>query len=207
MIMLWLGRFPEACEALEQALPLYDPTRTSIFSKQFDPYVQAANHLGVVLTFMGYSKQGQLAHRRALQRAETLHQPATLGEAKNLAILSGLLLGMNVNELVESLHSLSLSQQHNMVHFEAIALIYQAIPVMRRGEFESAIAAGLEGVARYRACQSKVGIPFYMTYMIDGCRRAGQFEQGFELLQQARVEMDETGADSFRSGLCGYREN
>jgi predicted ATPase len=77
----------------------------------------------------------------------------------------------------------------------------QATAMMRRGEFESAISAALERVARYRASQSKVAIPYLMTFMIDGCRRAGQFEQGFELLRQVRAEMDETGEDCCRSSL------
>ena len=188
-----LGRFADARQALEQALLPHDQARLSRLSQQLDPYTLAGGQLGVVLACMGYPEQGQSQHQKAIDSAKALRQPMTLGQSYFHAIISGLLLEMKVTEWVESLHFLS--QKHNIDYYEIFAEACRGVRRMQHGELDTGIATTLTAIARLRACQATVNIPFLMAFIVDGCRRAGRLEQGWELLQEARTEMDKTGED------------
>ncbi len=201
-IYLWQARFEDSRQCFEQAIELYDSDYQSPLS-QWDDGVLCTGFLGITLTCLGQTDLGEKKHRHSVEMANHLNQPFSQCQAMESWITSILLRGDDFAEQLGVFSSLA--DTHNMVFFQACAQMYLGIQQIRNDAIRSGIKELTDGLERYRACQSKLGVPKWMTYVAEGYQSAGQHEQALQMLDDAKVEMDNMGNEYFRAEWARVR--
>ncbi len=194
-IYLWQARFEDSRRSFEQAIELYDPSYQSPLS-QWDDGVLCTGFLGITLTCLGQTDLGESKHRQSVEMANRLKQPFSQCQAMESWITSILLRGDDYTEQLVTFSQLA--DTHNMVFFQSCAQMYLGIQQIRNDAIGSGINVLTDGLVRYRACQSKLGVPKWMTYVAEGYQYAGQHDQALQMLNEAKVEMDDMGNEYFR---------
>lgn len=221
-IYLWQACFDESRQCFERAISLYDSDYKSPLS-QWDDGVLCSGFLGITLTCLGETAQAEHHHQQSVQRAAELNQPFSRCQALESWITSILLRGDDFSEPLDTLSQLA--DEHQMVFFQACAQMYRGIqqihssaPVAGHQSAGSTSAgstiaagagAGIEelsrGLSLYIDCQSRLGVPKWMTYAADGYRIVGQQQQALQLLDDAKAQMDELGNEYFRAECTRVR--
>ena len=201
-IYLWQARFEDSRRSFEQAIELYDPSYQSPLS-QWDDGVLCTGFLGITLTCLGQTDLGESKHRQSVEMANRLKQPFSQCQAMESWITSILLRGDDYTEQLDTFSQLA--DTHNMVFFQSCAQMYLGIKQIRNDAIGSGINVLTDGLVRYRACQSKLGVPKWMTYVAEGYQYAGQHDQALQMLDDAKVEMDDMGNEYFRAEWARVR--
>ena len=76
---------------------------------------------------------------------------------------------------------------------------------IRNDVADSGIRVITEGLKLYQACQSKLGVPKWMTYVAEGYQYTGQHDQTLLLLDSAKAEMNNMGNEYFRAEWARVR--
>jgi len=195
-IYLWQARFEDSRHCLEQAIELYDADYHSPLS-QWDDGVLCTGFLGITLTCLGQTDIGEQKHRQSVEMANHLQQPFSQCQAMESWITSILLRGDDFSEQLSTFRHLA--DTHKMVFFQACAQMYAGIQEIRNDAVDSGIKVLTEGLSLYQACQSRLGVPKWMTYVAEGYQYAGQHDQTLLLLDSAKDEMDSMGNEYFRA--------
>ena len=205
-IYLWQARFDDSRQCFERAISLYDSNYKSPLS-QWDDGVLCTGFLGITLTCLGETAQAEHHHRQSVQRASELNQPFSRCQALESWITSILLRGDDFSEPLDTLGQLA--DEHQMVFFQACAQMYRGIQQIHSNTAVAGCKAagsagpGVEmlsrGLSLYIDCQSRLGVPKWMTYAADGYRIAGQQQQALQLLDDAKAQMDELGNEYFKA--------
>ena len=201
-IYLWQARFEDSRRCFENAIELYDPDYQSPLS-QWDDGVLCTGFLGITLTCLGQTDLGESKHRQSVEMANRLKQPFSQCQAMESWITSILLRGDDYTEQLDTFSQLA--DTHNMVFFQSCAQMYLGIKQIRNDAIGSGINVLTDGLVRYRACQSKLGVPKWMTYVAEGYQYAGQHDQALQMLDDAKVEMDDMGNEYFRAEWARVR--
>ena len=201
-IYLWQARFEDSRQCFESAIELYDPGYQSPLS-QWDDGVLCTGFLGITLTCLGQTDSGERKHRQSVEMANQLRQPFSQCQAMESWITSILLRGDDFTEQLDTFSRLA--DTHNMVFFQACAQMYLGIQQIRNEAISSGIEVLTDGLVRYRACQSKLGVPKWMTYVAEGYQYAGQHDLALQMLNDAKVEMDDMGNEYFRAEWARVR--
>ena len=201
-IYLWQARFEDSRRCFENAIELYDPDYQSPLS-QWDDGVLCTGFLGITLTCLGQTDLGESKHRQSVEMANRLKQPFSQCQAMESWITSILLRGDDYTEQLDTFSQLA--DTHNMVFFQSCAQMYLGIQQIRNDAIGSGINVLTDGLVRYRACQSKLGVPKWMTYVAEGYQYAGQHDQALQMLDDAKVEMDDMGNEYFRAEWARVR--
>lgn len=195
-IYLWQARFEDSRHCFEQAIALYDPDDKSPLS-QWDDGVLCIGFLGITLTCIGETDRGEKMHRQSVQMATTLNQPFSHCQAMESWITSILLRGDDFSAPLATL--IKLADTHQMVFFKACAQLYQGIGLMRSGKTSAGNQTTVQGLELYRACQSRLGVPKWITYVAEGYQQVDQHSKSIELLDEAATAMDQMGNEYFRA--------
>lgn len=195
-IYLWQARFEESRRCFERAIEHYDSRDQSALS-QWDDGVLCTGFLGITLTCLGLTDKGDEKHRQSVDMAHQLNQPFSQCQALESWITSILLRGDDFSVQLDTMSALA--ETHNMVFFQACAQMYSGIQNIRQGAVSSGITILTEGLKRYQACQSKLGVPKWMTYVAEGYQSADKHDQTIQMLDRAKTEMDEMGNEYFRA--------
>ncbi len=194
-IYFWQARFIESRRAFEHAIALYDGSHQSPLS-QWDDGVLSTGFLGITMTCLGHTDAGEQLHRQSLEMAENLNQPFSVCQAMESWITSILLRDDDFSALLERFAQMA--DQHQMVFFQACARLYQGIATIRSGAPERGVEIASEGLELYRACQSMLGVPKWITYVAEGYLQVGDTGRATALLDEAWQAMDEWHNDYFR---------
>lgn len=195
-IYLWQARFEESHHCFERAIELYDPGYQSALS-QWDDGVLCTGFSGITLTCLGQTDLGEQRHQQSVELANQLRQPFSQCQAMESWITSILLRGDDFSAQLETFRALA--DTHNMVFFQACAQMYLGIQTIRNGSPAAGIKVLTEGLKRYQDCQSKLGVPKWMTYVAEGYIHAGEQDQAVQLLDSAKIEMNKAGNEYFRA--------
>ncbi|OED42153.1 hypothetical protein AB833_07550 [Chromatiales bacterium (ex Bugula neritina AB1)] len=201
-IFLWQARFEESRQSFEEAIKLYDPACQSPLS-QWDDGVLCIGFLGITLTSLGHPGQGDKMHRKSVEMAQQLNQPFSYCQAMESWITSILLRGDDYSRQLKKLKELA--DTHQMVFFQACAEMYEGIQQISDNRAENGVVTAAAGLARYQACQSKLGVPKWMTYVAEGYLRVDQVQKSIDLLNEAQQAMDDMGNEYFRAAWWRVR--
>ena len=195
-IYFWQARFVDSRHAFERAIALYDSGHHSPLA-QWDDGVLSTGFLGITMTCLGDSDTGEALHQQSLERAESLNQPFSVCQAMESWITSILLRDDDFSDLLARFGQMA--DQHQLVFFQACARLYQGIQTIRSGNPEEGVRIASDGLDLYRACQSMLGVPKWITYVAEGYLQAGDAARANNLLDEAWQSMDEWHNDYFRA--------
>jgi len=88
-------------------------------------------------------------------------------------------------------------EEHEFVHYRAMALVLRGWAIARQGEFEKGIAEIQEGLENELA----IGALLYKSYILgllaDACIVNERYEQALDFLHQAQLKLDEQNSERF----------
>jgi predicted ATPase len=206
---LYLGEFVAAREHLEHAIALYDPRSHQSYQYQstagHDQGVMSLGSISTVLFALGYLDQALQRSQEAVTLARELPYPVSLAFALFCAALCHHVRGevRAVRERAEAL--LALATEHEFPDFLGMGTVLRAMALSEEGKPQEASAQMRPVLAAWRESGMQLGFPFYAVRLAEVYARAGQPEEGLDLVAEAEEVSDRTHQHGPRSSLYGIK--
>ena len=201
------GRFALSRSHLEETLALYDPVIhcSLVHQAGFHPQVGSRVYLGIVLFCLGYPDQALAQSSAAIAEARRLvHSPSL---AASLAIDARLLSlagdDAALNERADELVALSIERGFPL--WVALGTIYRGWVRVRDGDVAEGISLMRSGLSAYRATETELWMPHFLSLLAGGCESARQAEEGLVLLEEALQIADGIGERWFAAELNRHK--
>jgi predicted ATPase/class 3 adenylate cyclase len=193
------GKFAAAHAELERSISMCEDSAAAAYldlSAQ-DPRVHVRLYDGMALWFLGYPDQAlricaearlytdasQHPYSEAMARTISLRVRQFRGEA---AVVAG-----HVNAAI------ALCEEHEFVHYLAMALMLRGWASAQQGEFAKGIAEIQEGLEKQRAAGALLFESYSLGLLADACIKNERYGQALEFLDQAQSRLDEKNSERF----------
>ncbi|MGB8575453.1 MAG: hypothetical protein WCD56_02670, partial [Pseudolabrys sp.] len=93
--------------------------------------------------------------------------------------------------------AIAFCEEHEFVHYLAMALMLRGWAIAQQGEFEKGIAEIQEGLERERATGALLYETYALGLLADACIKSERYGQAFEFLRQAQLRLDEENSERF----------
>jgi predicted ATPase len=93
--------------------------------------------------------------------------------------------------------AIAFCEEHEFVHYLAMARILRGWATATQGEFEKGIAEIQEGLKKERATGALLLESYSLGLLADACIKNKRYEQAFEFLEQARLRVDDKSSEHF----------
>jgi predicted ATPase len=183
-----LGALVAARAHLEQAIALHDPQRPPAAGVR----PSARNLAAVVLWLLGYPEQARERSREGLTLARDLANPVTL--AGTLFWAAWLHQCRREEPLTQERAEacMTLATEHGFATRAALGTILRGGALAAQGHGEEGIAQMRQGLAAYRATDSVVGCPYYLSLLAEAYGRVGRAAEARPVLAEALTLVEET---------------
>jgi predicted ATPase len=190
-----LGKFPPAREHWEQSIALYDPRQhranASLFG--FDLGVFCLCYTPHALWHLGYPAQALTKSQEALGLAQKLSHPMSQALALDY---TAILHQFRREEHVardQAERAITICTEQGFPYYLAWAVIIQGWALTGQGQIEEGITQMRQGLAALRATGAELRRPYYLELLAEAYGRAGQAEEGLQLLDEALDLVHKTG--------------
>lgn len=194
-ILCQMGEFTRARECLEGAAELYDRRDHAMHTRLLGVAygVLSPSFASHALWHLGYSDQALDRSRQALARAEELADP--FSRAIALAYDATLQQFCGTSDAVEKQAgaAIAVSTEYGFPYYLAWGTILHGWAVAERGQVERGMAQLREGLAAMGATGCEFRRSYYLSLLAQVCGRAGQMDEGLDLLQEALTSAEVSG--------------
>jgi DNA-binding SARP family transcriptional activator/predicted ATPase len=201
--LFWKGALASARLHLELALSQYAPEQLpahlSLYAQ--DPRVVCLCRLAMVLWLLGFPKPATQKSAEALQVAQDLSHPMSLGYA----------LGWNTLLAIEQNDSghageraelfLAVAREQEMEANIATATILRGWARAQLVDRRAGIAEMRAGIARYRALQFEFLLPYYLHLLAEQLAELGRIDQARKAIAQAFTIVERNGERWYEAEL------
>src|SRR5262247_2313498 len=181
------GELAAAHAVLERGIGLCEDGKAAVYldlSAQ-DPRVHVRLYDGIVLWLLGYPDQALRICADARRYAETSHHPFSEALARTISLRVHQLRGEAVVVARQADAAIALCEEHEFVHYLAMALILRGWATAQQGEFEKGIAEIQAGLEKERATGALLFESYTLGLLADACIKNERYDQAFEFLDQA----------------------
>ena len=191
-----LGELDQAHTNLEQGILHYDPqhhrTLTFLCGGE-DPGVACRSFTTWTLWLLGYPDQALRKSQEALRLAQEVAHPFSLAPALVFTTGVHVLRGERqaTQERAQALIVLSTEQEFAL--FLAVGCMWQGYALATQGRAEEGIAQMSQGLAAHRATGAEHWRSYFLALLAEGCKEAGQAEEGLSVLADAVLAVDKNG--------------
>ncbi|MBV8053726.1 MAG: hypothetical protein JO071_00625, partial [Deltaproteobacteria bacterium] len=188
------GHLLRAKQHLDFVISTYDPDRTGpLLQFGFDPKVNSLGFAGTTLWSLGYADQGLVAAEKGLALASKIGHANTLAGIQSLASMVHQYRrsASSVYQLAEAQRAVS--SDHGLSFWLALANIPLGWALAEQGSTDEGIRLIFEGIARYRATGSGVGLPYHFCLLAEACSRARRLDEALEAVKEGLRISEETG--------------
>ncbi len=200
-----LGEFASAQNHLEQGVTFYDPQKhrpdqCCIFPYGQDPGVACLSFAAMALWHLGYPDQALERSHEALTLAHELNHPFSLAIALHFAASIHRLRreGQAVQERTEAL--VALASEQGFPYFLAGGTFLRGWALAQQGQVEKGITQMHQGLTIWRSMGveqlGQLSVLLAETY-----GKAGEIEEGLNLLAKSLAEMYKSGEHWWEAGL------
>lgn len=198
-----MGRFDEALEHLEQGLALYDPAAHGAYRFLYgqDPWMLGSVFRAWVLSCVGFPDRALDAVNQAVEHAQKLRHPNSIGFALALSAMVHQYRGEAAEVARAAQALLDLSLQQGWIQWLGHARLWGGAAQVMQGQIEPGLAAMREGRAFAQQAGERSGATHYDTVVIEGLCSAGLLDEASEWIARAKQGMQEMGEYAFESGL------
>jgi len=130
-----------------------------------------------------YANASQHPFSQAMARTISLRVHQLRGEA---AVVAG-----------QADAAIALCEEHEFVHYLAMALMLRGWARAQQGEFEKSIAEIQEGLEKERATGALLYESYTLGLLADACIKNERYGQALEFLDQAQLRLDEENSERF----------
>ena len=193
------GKFAAAHAALERSISMCEDSKVAAYldlSAQ-DPRVHVRLYDGMVLWLLGYPDQALRICAEARRYADTSQHPFSEAMAGTISLRVHQFRGEAAVVAREANAAITLCEEHEFVHYLAMALILRGWASAQQGEFEQGIAEIQDGLEKERATGASLFESYALGLMADACIKNERYGQAFDFLDQAQARLDEENSERF----------
>jgi predicted ATPase len=193
------GKFAAAHTELERSISLCEDSKAAAYldlSAQ-DPRVHVRLYDGMALWLLGYPDQALRVCAEARHYADTSQHPFSEAMARTISLRVHQFRGEAAVVAGEANAAITLCEEHEFVHYLAMALILRGWATAQQGEFERGIAEIQEGLEKERATGALLFESYTLGLLADACVKNERYGQAFDFLDQAQLRLDEENSERF----------
>jgi class 3 adenylate cyclase/tetratricopeptide (TPR) repeat protein len=193
------GEFAAAHAALERSLSMCEDSKAAAcldLSAQ-DPRVHVRVYDGMVLWLLGYPDQATRICAEARRYADTSQHPFSEAMARTISLRVHQFRGEAAVVADQANTAIALCEEHEFVHYLAMALILRGWATAQQGEFEKGIAEIQAGLEKERATGALLFESYTLGLLADACIKNERYGQAFDFLEQAQSRLDEENSERF----------
>ena len=192
-------KFATAHAALERSISMCEDSKAAAYldlSAQ-DPRVHVRLYDGMVLWFLGYPDQALRTYAEARRYADTSQYPFSEAMARTISLRVHQFRGEAAVVAGQANAAIALCEEHEFVHYLAMALSLRGWATVQQGEFEKGIAEIQQGLEKQRATGAFLYELYTLGLLADACIKNQRYGQAFDFLDQAQVRLDEENSERF----------
>jgi tetratricopeptide (TPR) repeat protein len=193
------GKFVTAHAELERSIRMSEDSAAATYldlSAQ-DPRVHVRLYDGMVLCLLGYPNQALRICNEARLFADASRHPFSQAMARVVSLRVHQFRGEPHVVAGQVNAAITHCEEHEFVHYRAMALILRGWASAKQGEFEKGIADIQEGLEE----ELNIGALLYKSYILallgDACITNERYEQAVEFLNQALSSGDKNDSERF----------
>jgi class 3 adenylate cyclase/predicted ATPase len=193
------GKFAAAHASLKRSISLCEDSKAAAYldlSAQ-DPRVHVRLYDGVVLWLLGYPDQALRICAEASRYADASQHPFSQAMARTISLRVHQLRGEAAVVAEQANAAIALCEEHEFVHYLAMALILRGWARAQQGEFEKGIAEIQVGLERQRATDASLFESYALGLLADACIKNSHYTQAVNFLNQARLRLDDENSPRF----------
>jgi class 3 adenylate cyclase/predicted ATPase len=193
------GKFAAAHAALERSIGMCEDSKAAAYldlSAQ-DPRVHVRLYDGIVLWLLGYPDQALRICAEARRYADTSQHPFSEAMARSISLRVHQLRGEAAVVAGQADAAIALCEEHEFVHYLAMALILRGWASAQQGEFEKGIAEIQEGLEKARATGALLYETYTLGLLADACIKNERYGQAFDFLDQAQLRLDQENSERY----------
>jgi class 3 adenylate cyclase/predicted ATPase/ABC-type transport system involved in cytochrome c biogenesis ATPase subunit len=193
------GQFAAAHAALERSINLCEDSKATAYldlSAQ-DPRVHVRLYDGMVLWLLGYPDQALQICGEAGLYADRSQHPFSEGMARTITLRVHQLRGEAAIVAAQADAAIALCEEHEFVHYLAMALILRGWASAQQGQVEKGIAEIQAGLEKERATGALLYESYTLGLLADACIKNERYGQAFDFLNQAQSRLDEENSERF----------
>jgi predicted ATPase len=193
------GQFVAAHAALERSIRMCEDSKARAYldlSAQ-DPRVHVRLYDGMVLWLLGYPDQALRICAEARLYADRSQHPFSEAMARTITLRVHQLRGESAVVAAHADAAIALCQEHEFVHYLAMALMLRGWASAEQGEFEKGIAEIQAGLEKERATGALLYESYSLGLLADACIKNERYDQAFDFLNKAQLRLDEENSERF----------
>jgi class 3 adenylate cyclase/predicted ATPase len=193
------GNFAAAHAELERSINLCEDTRATAYldlSAQ-DPRVHVRSYDGMALWFLGYPDRALQICAEARRYADASRHPFSEAIVRSVSLRVHQFRGEAAVVASQADAAIAFCEQHEFVHYLAMALILRGWASASQGEFEKGITEIQEGLEKERATDALLLETYSLGLLADACIKNKHYGEAFDFLEQARLRLDEKNSEVF----------
>jgi predicted ATPase len=193
------GKFAAAHAELERSISMCEDSEAATYldlSAQ-DPRVHVRLYDGMALWLLGYPDQAQQICAQARRYADRSQHPFSEAMARTITLRVHQLRGEAAIVAGQADTAIALCEEHEFVHYLAMALILRGWASAQEGKFEKGIAEMHVGLEKERATGALLYESYTLGLLADACIKNGRYEEAFDFLNQAQLRLDEENSERF----------
>jgi class 3 adenylate cyclase/predicted ATPase len=193
------GNFAAAHTELERGINLCEDAKAAAYvdlSAQ-DPRVHVRSYDGMALWFLGYPDRALQICAEARRYADASRHPFSEAIVRSVSLRVHQFRGETAVVAGQADAAVAFCEEHEFVHYLAMARILRGWATATQGEFEKGIAEIQEGLKKERATGALLLESYSLGLLADASIKNKRYEQAFEFLEQARLRVDDKNSERF----------
>jgi class 3 adenylate cyclase/predicted ATPase len=193
------GKFADAHAELERSIDLCEDSKAAAYldlSAQ-DPRVHVRSYDGMALCLLGYPDRALRICTEACRYADASQHPFSEAIARTISLRVHQLRG-DVAAVADQANAvIAFCEEHEFVHYLAMALILRGWANTYQGEFEKGIAEVQQGLEQERATGALIFESYALGLLADACIKNKRYGQALDFLKQAQLRLNEENSERF----------
>jgi class 3 adenylate cyclase/predicted ATPase len=193
------GKFAAAHTELERGIILCEDSKAGAYldmSAQ-DPRVHLRSYDAMTLWQLGFPDRALQLCAEARSYAAMTRHPFSEAMARTISLRVHQLRGEAASVVGQADAAIALCEEHEFVHYVAMALILRGWARAQQGELEKGIGEIHEGLKKERATGALLFDSYSRGLLADVCIKNERYEQAREFLSQAQSRLDEKDTEQF----------
>ena len=151
----------------------------------------------MVLWLLGYPDRAVRICAEARHYADASQQPFSQAFARTIGLRVHQFRGEVAIVADHANAAITFCEEHEFVHYLAMALILRGWASANQGEFERGIAEIQEGLEKERATGALLLETYTLGLLADACIKNKHYGEAFDFLEQARLRLDDRNSERF----------
>jgi class 3 adenylate cyclase/predicted ATPase len=193
------GKFSAAHAELERSISLCETSKVTAYldlSAQ-DPQVHVRSYDAMALWCLGFPDQALRLCTEARRYADASRHPFSKAIARTISLRVHQLRGEADVVASQANAAIELCEEHEFVHYLAMALILRGWATAQRGEFDKGIAEIQNGLEKERAMGAMLFETYALGLLADACITNKRYREAFGFLERAQLRLEDENSERY----------